>query len=85
MGGAPAALSTVYTSSVGEERVRARWPGRVDVVRDCRKLRKSDMVRNGARPSVVVDPVAQRVVVDGKPVDLEPASSLPLNRAYFLV
>jgi len=42
-------------------------------------------VRNGARPSVVVDPVAQRVVVDGKPVDLEPASSLPLNRAYFLV
>jgi len=25
------------------------------------------------------------VVVDGKPVDLEPASSLPLNRAYFLV
>ena len=43
------------------------------------------MVRNDARPSVVVDPVAQRVVVDGTPVELEPAASLPLNRAYFLV
>jgi len=85
VGGAPAALTTVYTSSVGEERVRERWPGRVALVRDCRGLRKSDMVRNDARPSVVVDPVAQRVTVDGTPVELEPASSLPLNRAYFLL
>jgi urease subunit alpha len=85
VGGAPAALSTVYTSSVGQERVRERWPGRVALVRDCRRLRKSDMVRNDARPSVVVDPVAQQVTVDGTAVELEPASSLPLNRAYFLV
>jgi urease subunit alpha len=85
VGSAPAALATVYSSAAGAERVADRWPGRVDVVRGCRALTKGDMVRNDARPSVVVDPVARRVTVDGAPVELEPATLLPLNRAYFLV
>src|SRR5262249_28606850 len=83
-GRAPAAPPTGYTSAAGEQRVRERWPGPVGVVHDCRRLWKSDMVRNAARPEVVVDPVARRVTVDGTPVDLQPAASLPLNRAYFL-
>ena len=37
------------------------------------------------RPAGVhVDPLACRVLVDGLPVELEPAQQLPLNRAYFL-
>ena len=84
VGGAPAALSTVYTSAAGAERVAGRWPGRVEVVRGCRSLKKSAMVRNDARPVVHVDPLGCRVLVDGLPVELEPAQQLPLNRAYFL-
>ena len=47
-------------------------------------VRKRDLVRNGATPDVRVDPEAERVFVDGQPVELEPATELPLNRAYFL-
>jgi urease subunit alpha len=79
-----AALATVYASGIGYDRVAERWPGRVERVRGCRGLRKSDMVRNGATPEVRVDPVEERVYVDGALVELEPARELPLNRAYFL-
>jgi urease subunit alpha len=84
LGRAPAALATVFTSAAGAEHASERWPGRVGVVHGCRGLGKSAMVRNGARPEVVVDPVARQVLVDGRPVELEPATTLPLNRAYFL-
>lgn len=85
VGAAPASLATVYTSALGTDHVRGRWPGPVVTVHGCRGLRKSDMVRNGARPLVDVDPAAQHVLIDGKPVQLEAARELPLNRAYFLV
>ena len=84
VGAAPSTLATVYTSAVGRDRVSQRWPGRVDVVHGCRSLRKSALVRNSACPEVVVEPVEQRVVVDGRAVELEPAAFLPLNRAYYL-
>ena len=42
------------------------------------------MVRNDARPAVQVDPVDRQVLIDGLPVELEPARQLPLNHAYFL-
>jgi urease subunit alpha len=84
VGAAPSTLATVYTSAVGKERVSRRWPGRVDIVHGCRSLRKSALVRNGACPKVVVDPVVKQVLVDGGPVELEAATMLPLNRAYFL-
>jgi urease subunit alpha len=84
IGAAPPELATVFTSGVGAERVRGRWPGRVGTVRGSRTVRKRDLVRNGATPDVRVDPEAERVYVDGTPVELEPAAELPLNRAYFL-
>ena len=84
VGAAPAALATVYTSAVGEERVASAGPAASASSADCRRLRKSAMVRNGAASEVVVDPVAKQVLVDGRPVELEAATLLPLNRAYFL-
>lgn len=84
LGAAPPSLSTVFPSEAGAERIRGRWPGRVVPVRGARSVRKRDLVRNGETPEVRVDPEAERVLVDGRPVELEPASELPLNRAYFL-
>jgi urease subunit alpha len=84
VGSAPGALAAVFASAAGAERVRERWPGLVGVVRGVRSVRKADMVRNSATPSVRVDPVARHVLVDGKPVELQPARELPLNRAYSL-
>jgi urease subunit alpha len=84
VGAAPAELATVFASAAGTERVRGRWPGRVATVRGARAVRKRDLVRNAATPDVRVDPEAERVFVDGAPVELEPVDELPLNRAYFL-
>ena len=84
IGAAPTELASVFTSGAGAERLRGRWPGRVATVREARTVRKRDLVRNGATPEVRVDPEAERVFVDGQPVELEPATELPLNRAYFL-
>ena len=83
-GAAPARLAAVFTSGAGVERVRSRWPGPVARVSGCRAVRKRDLIRNDATPDVHVDGVAERVLIDGRPVELEPARELPLNRAYFL-
>src|SRR5262249_5012367 len=48
LGGAPAALATVYASAVGLERGAERWPGRGERVRGCLRLRKRGMVGNSA-------------------------------------
>jgi urease subunit alpha len=54
------------------------------VVDGCRAVRKPDMVRNAATPSVRVDAQRRRVVIDGVDVELSATPSVPLNRAYFL-
>jgi len=84
IGAAPVGLATLFTSAAGAERVRSHWPGRVAVVRGARAVRKRDLVRNGATPDVRVESEAERVIVDGRAVTLEPARELPLNHAYFL-
>ena len=84
IGAAPTAVATLFTSAAAEERARVCWPGPVANVRGTRTVRKSDLVRNCATPDVHVDPVGERVLVEGDPVALTPASDLPLNRAYFL-
>jgi urease subunit alpha len=83
-GAAPGELAAIFSSAAGAARVRERWPGHVGVVRDARSVRKADMVHNAATPEVRVDPEAQRVLIDGEPVKLEPARELPLNWTYFL-
>jgi urease subunit alpha len=83
-GAAPVAVSAIFASGAGADRVRERWPGRVAVVSDCRAVRKSDLVRNGATPDVRVDLETRTVLVDGAAVSLPPADGLPLNWAYSL-
>lgn len=84
MGDAPRSLSTVFTSAAGHARVSSRHRGPVAIVRDARSVRKADLLHNAATPSVVVDPARRVVLIDGRPVELEPASTLPLNWAYTL-
>ena len=60
---------------------RERWPGRVgDRARRADACARRTSSATARRPSVRVDPEAERVFVDGEPVELEPATELPLNR-----
>ncbi|MBK7898680.1 MAG: urease subunit alpha [Azonexus sp.] len=49
-----------------------------------RKLRKKDMVLNGATPDITVDPETYVVKADDVHLVCEPASELPLAQRYFL-
>lgn len=57
---------------------------RVEVVKDCRKVRKTDMKYNDAMPKMRVDPESYAVEADGVKCTAEPASELPLTQGYFL-
>ena len=53
-------------------------------IKNVRKLRKVDMVRNDARPVVEVDPQTFEVRADGKLLMCPPAVKVPLARRYML-
>jgi urease subunit alpha len=53
-------------------------------VKNMRKLRKSDMVHNGATPVMEVDPETYEVRADGELLVCEPAKVLPMAQRYFL-
>jgi len=57
---------------------------RIEPVRDTRRVRKSDMVHNDARPMIEVDPETYEVRADGELLVCEPAASLPMTQRYFL-
>ena len=56
----------------------------VVAVRGIRTLGKRDMVHNGALPTISVDPETYQVHADGKLLECEPASELPMAQRYFL-
>ncbi len=49
-----------------------------------RKLKKKDMVLNGAMPKVEVDPETYQVHADGELLTCEPATVLPMAQRYFM-
>jgi urease alpha subunit len=53
-------------------------------VRNCRGIGLSDMVRNCSTGTTVVDSQGETVTFEGEPLDAEPASTVSLNRLYFL-
>lgn len=57
---------------------------RIEVVKDCRKVRKTDMKYNDAMPKMRVDPESYVVEADGIKCTAEPAEELPLTQGYFL-
>jgi urease subunit alpha len=56
----------------------------LEAVKDCRKLRKADMVHNGATPVIEVDTETYAVRADGELLVCEPAQVLPMAQRYFL-
>jgi urease subunit alpha len=57
---------------------------KVAAVHGTRKLRKKDMVHNGATPKITVDAETYEVRADGELLVCEPASVLPMAQRYFL-
>ncbi|WP_407673195.1 urease subunit alpha [Paenibacillus alkalitolerans] len=57
---------------------------RVEPVRRCREISKSDMIHNGETPHIEVDPETYEVRVDGEHVTCEPAETVPMAQRYFL-
>jgi urease subunit alpha len=56
----------------------------LEAVKNCRKIRKADMVHNGAMPVIEVDAETYAVRADGKLLVCEPAQTLPMAQRYFL-
>jgi urease subunit alpha len=86
-GGARHATSLTFVSKAAvKARVAARLGLRKQVVAvsGTRKLRKRDMIHNGATPRIEVDPETYQVRANGEVLWCEPAKVLPLAQRYFL-
>jgi Urea amidohydrolase (urease) alpha subunit len=86
---AAASLSVTFVSAQGaaDRAAVARWSvgGRTVVpIGRTRGLTRADLVRNRATVPIEIDPREGRVTLAGRPLEVEAASELPLNRRYFL-
>ena len=57
---------------------------RLEPVKNCRQVRKADMLHNSATPIIEVDSETYAVRADGELLVCEPASTLPMTQRYFL-
>ncbi len=53
-------------------------------VRNCRQVRKADMIHNHWQPTIEVDAQTYQVRADGELLTCEPAAVLPMAQRYFL-
>ena len=56
----------------------------IAVAKNCRELKKQDLIHNGATPDIEVDPQNYQVRADGQLLWCEPAEVLPMAQRYFL-
>ncbi len=87
LGAAPAMLGLLFVSRASLESAVGRslpTRRRRAPVRGTRGIGPEDMLHHGKRPKVDVDPATTTVSIDGKPVELPPATDVPLNRLYLL-
>ena len=82
-GAAPARLALAFLARAALDAelptARAR-----SVVRDCRSVTASDMVRNHRLAEVAVSPDGTTVTVDGEPVGIEPVEEVAMSYRYLL-
>ena len=87
LGGARAATSVSFVSQAAQERGLDKRLGlnkRLVAVKDCRSVRKADLIHNNYQPHMEVDPQTYAVRADGELLVCEPATVLPLAQRYFL-
>lgn len=87
-GGAQAALSATFVSQSSLQLGTLDPLGlrkQLLPVRNCRTVRKADLIHNGETPEIMVDPVTYAVTVNGEKLTSAPSSHLPLSQRYFLV
>ncbi|CAE6512356.1 unnamed protein product [Rhizoctonia solani] len=83
--GSAALNSVAFVSKISKELGIRQTYGlskQVEVVENCRNVRKKDMKWNDSTPKMSVDPETYAVHVDGVLADVPPAEKLPLTRAY---
>lgn len=86
-GGARAATSMTFVSQaamnagIGEELGLSKI---LSAVKNCRSVRKRDMIHNDYQPVIEVDSQTYQVRADGELLTCEPADVLPLAQRYFL-
>jgi len=86
-GGARTSTSVTFFSRAA---IDDGLPGRLGLrkravaCRDCRSVRKKDMILNDYAPEMEVDPQTYEVRADGQLLTCEPADVLPMAQRYFL-
>jgi urease subunit alpha len=86
-GGARAATSLSFVSQEAMEAGIGEQLGlskRLSAVKNCRSVRKRDMIHNNYQPVIEVDAQTYQVRADGELLTCEPAEILPLAQRYFL-
>jgi urease subunit alpha len=84
-GGATAATSLTFVSAASlQEDIQHKFKKKAAAVRNCRAIRKKDMIHNSVTPQIEVDPETYEVWADGELLICEAAQVLPLAQRYFL-
>ena len=86
-GAAPASLGVAFVSQASIDNglaKRVQLRRKLSGVKNARPITKANFLHNQASPQVHVDPSSLNVEIDGKPVDLPPAETLPLTQRYFM-
>lgn len=86
-GGAIAATSVSFVSEAAHEADIGEQLGlakQTVAVKNCREIKKKDMVQNTWQPEISVDPETYEVLADGEKLECEPAEVVPLAQLYHL-
>jgi urease alpha subunit len=85
--------NTAYNNSIHfvsqaavDANIQEKYPlrRRIEAVKHCRSLTKSDMIYNDATPQMSIDPETFEVIADGQLLKCDPINRVPLGQRYFL-